>query len=45
MIAPDMGLSGKIIQRNAKTIKGDHSEYYFQLTLTELASGLAFLGR
>ncbi|ASM37770.1 MAG: penicillin-binding protein activator LpoB [Campylobacter sputorum] len=43
MIAPDMGLSGKIIQRNAKTIKGDQLvEYYFQLTLTELASGLAF---
>ncbi|MCR8699106.1 penicillin-binding protein activator LpoB [Campylobacter ureolyticus] len=43
MIAPDMGLSGKIIQRNAKTYKGDQLvEYYFQLTLTELASGLAF---
>lgn len=43
MIAPDMGLSGKIIQRNAKTHKGDQLvEYYFQLTLTELASGLAF---
>lgn len=43
MIAPDMGLSGKIIQKNAKTHKGDQLvEYYFQLTLTELASGLAF---
>lgn len=43
MIAPDMGLSGKIIQKNAKTYKGDQVvDYYFQLTLTELASGLAF---
>lgn len=43
IMAPDMGLSGKIIQRNAKTYKGDQLvEYYFQLTLTELASGLAF---
>lgn len=43
MIAPDMGLSGKIIQRNAKTYKNEQLvEYYFQLTLTELASGLAY---
>lgn len=41
IIAPDMGLSGKIIQRNAKTSKGDQLvEYYFQLTLTHLESGL-----
>ncbi len=43
LIAPDMGLSGKIIQRNARTGKGKQLvEYYFQLTLTHLESGLAF---
>lgn len=43
IIAPDMGLSGKIIQRNAKTNSGDQLvEYYFMLTLTNLESGLAF---
>lgn len=42
LIAPDMGLSGKIMQRNAKTYKGEQLvEYYFQLTLTHLESGLA----
>lgn len=43
LIAPDMSLSGKIMQRNAITQSGDQlAEYYFQLTLTELATGLAF---
>lgn len=42
IVAPDMGLSGKIIQRNAKTTDGDQLvEYYFQLTLTMLESGLS----
>lgn len=42
LIAPDMGLSGKIIQRSARTQGGDQLvEYYFQLTLTLLESGLA----
>ncbi len=42
LIAPDMGLSGKIIQRSARTQNGKQLvEYYFQLTLTLLESGLA----
>ncbi|PIE74175.1 MAG: penicillin-binding protein activator LpoB [Deltaproteobacteria bacterium] len=42
IIAPDMGLSGKIMQRNARTGSGKQLvEYYFQLTLTHLESGLA----
>lgn len=42
LIAPDLGLSGKIIQRTAKTANDDQLvEYYFQLTLTHLESGLA----
>ncbi len=42
IIAPDMGLSGKIMQRNARTGSGKQMvEYYFQLTLTHLESGLA----
>lgn len=41
--APDMSLSGKIMQRAAKTQGGDQLvEYYFQLTLTHIESGLAF---
>ncbi|MEA3289407.1 MAG: penicillin-binding protein activator LpoB [Campylobacterota bacterium] len=40
--SPDFSLGGKIIQRNAKTGSGDQlAEYYFQLTLTELGTGLA----
>lgn len=43
IIAPDMSLSGKIMQKTAKTANGDQLvEYWFQLTLTEIASGLAF---
>ncbi len=42
LYAPDMGLTGKIMQRNAKTQNGKQLvEYYFQLTLTLLESGLA----
>lgn len=42
IIAPDMGLSGKIIQRNARTYNDKQLvEYYFQLSLTHLESGLA----
>lgn len=40
--APDLSLSGKILQRNIKM--GWHKqqiEYYFQLTLTDLSTGLA----
>jgi uncharacterized protein (TIGR02722 family) len=41
--APDLALSGKIIQRTVKTYDDEQLvEYYFQLTLTHLESGLAF---
>lgn len=43
MVAPDLSLSGKIIQRNASTGSGkQHVDYYFQLTLTDINTGLAF---
>lgn len=43
LFAPDMSLSGKIIQRNITTTdKKLLVEYYFQLTLTQLETGLAF---
>lgn len=42
LAAPNMSLSGKIIQRNNR-VDGNQQlvEYYFQLTLTDLANGLA----
>ncbi len=42
LAAPNMSLSGKIIQRNNR-VDGNKQlvEYYFQLTLTDLANGLA----
>ena len=43
MIAPDLSLSGKIIQRNVNVSSGTQQvEYYFQLTLTDINTGLAF---
>lgn len=44
LYAPDMSLSGKIIQRNAglSDKKRQIVDYYFQLTLTDISSGLAF---
>jgi len=43
MIAPDMSLSGKIIQRNVKVDRStQRTEYYFQMTLTDINTGLAF---
>ena len=43
MIAPELSLSGKIIQRNVKVSSGTQQvEYYFQLTLTDINTGLAF---
>lgn len=40
--APDVSLSGKIIQRNIRMSGGRQQiEYYFQLTLTDLSQGLA----
>ncbi|SFM98296.1 penicillin-binding protein activator LpoB [Marinobacter pelagius] len=40
--APDLSLSGKILQRNHKVGSEQQVEYYIQLSLTDLASGLAF---
>ena len=43
IVAPNMGLGGKIIQVNSKTGKDKQiAEYYFQLTLTNLETGLVF---
>lgn len=43
MIAPDFSLSGKIIQRNAKLSDGGMKvDYYIQLTLTDIKTGLAY---
>lgn len=40
--APDISLSGAILQRNIKMSGGKQQiEYYFQLSLTDLATGLA----
>jgi uncharacterized protein (TIGR02722 family) len=39
--APDLSLSGKILQRNQKVKKEQQVEYYFQLALTDLTTGLA----
>lgn len=47
LVAPNMSLSGKMIQRNLKLESGWFSsvdtrvEYYLQLTLTDLKSGLS----
>ena len=43
IVAPDLSLSGKIIQRNHRIDSDtDQIEYYFMLTLTEINTGLAF---
>lgn len=43
MIAPDLSLSGKIIQRNIRMDSStQRAEYYFQMTLTDINTGLAF---
>jgi len=42
MIAPDLSLSGKIIQRNVSIDRSRQQvEYYFQMTLTDVNTGLA----
>lgn len=42
MIAPELSLSGKIIQRNVRVTSNlQQTEYYFQLTLTDINTGLA----
>ncbi len=43
LIAPDMSLSGKILQRNVRMDDGRQQvEYYFMLSLTEIKTGLAW---
>jgi penicillin-binding protein activator len=43
MVAPELSLSGKIIQRNIKVDRSTQQvEYYFQMSLTDINSGLAF---
>lgn len=43
LVAPELSLSGKIIQRNIKYDQNTQQvEYYFQLYLTDIASGLRF---
>jgi len=43
MIAPDMSLSGKILQRNVRMDDDKQQvEYYFMLSLTEIKTGLAW---
>ena len=41
LISPDYSLSGKIIQNNASTGRIKQSEFAFQLSLTDLKTGLA----
>lgn len=47
IVAPDLSLSGKLIQKNLKLDKGflgsskDRVEYYIQLSLTDINTGLA----
>ena len=43
MVAPDISLSGKIIQRDTRVSeKEKRVDYYFQLSVTEVETGLAF---
>jgi len=43
MIAPDLSLSGKIIQKRIPVSSWEQRvEYYFQLTISDVHTGLAF---
>ena len=42
MIAPDLSLSGKIIQRVNRVGNQQQVDYYFQLTATNIETGLAY---
>lgn len=43
LIAPDLSLSGKILERQLYMDRGRvQIEYYFQLTITDITTGLAF---
>lgn len=42
IIAPELSLSGKIVQKNVKIDKStEQIDYYFQLSLTDITTGLA----
>jgi uncharacterized protein (TIGR02722 family) len=41
MVAPDLSLSGKFLQNNNRVDNGQRVEYLFQLSLTDLHSGVA----
>ena len=41
MVAPELSLSGKLIQHNSVVAAGQRVDYSFQLALTDLHSGLA----
>lgn len=41
LLAPELSLSGKIIQQTKRVDKDALVDYYFQLTLTDLKTGLA----
>ena len=42
MVAPDLSLSGKIIQRTNRVGGKQQVDYYFQLTATNIETGLAY---
>ena len=42
LVAPDLSLSGKIIQRANPVGREQQVDYYFQLTVTNLETGLAY---
>ena len=41
LVAPELSLTGKMIQRNIKESRKERVEYYFQLTLTDINTGLS----
>jgi PBP1b-binding outer membrane lipoprotein LpoB len=41
MVAPELSLSGKLLQHNNRVDSGQRVDYSFQLTLTDLHTGLA----
>ena len=45
MVAPDLSLSGKLIQHDTLVDSGQRVDYSFQLALTDLHSGLAIWKR
>ena len=42
LVAPDLSLSGKIIQRTNRVGDKQQVDYYFQLTVTNIETGLAY---